>query len=131
MLLAAAAVSVALAACSRPATEEPAATDAVAPVTAPDAIDAPSPQIMTKEALALCFSAIEAWDDLGVDQTTGTLSAEDAERLRNRLKLKRMEMELADGAAFTATLDQAGAMWKDKTPADIEAAARSCLQDIE
>lgn len=126
-VLIAVAAAFALAACGKaPAPAGKAASEAAAPVQAPQ-----SPQAaMSEERIAYCVSALESWDELGNGRPPGKLDPEQARQRRELLSERRMEREIAANSTMSATLDRAVEAWKNKTPSDIEAAAVRCLDEL-
>lgn len=123
-----AAAVLALAACGQqPTSEEP-------KLSAPDAaVEAPPPAFapMSVERTALCSAALEAWKGLGKSEPPAGMTAENFGERAPLLGLRGMELELADGEGFKAAKATAESAWKDKTPADIEAAVTACLSEIK
>lgn len=114
--------------CGQPKkAEEPALSAPSAPVDMPQAVYAP----MSQERTALCASALEAWKGLGLAKPPGATTAEAYGERAPLIGLRAMELELADKEGFAAQRATAEAAWKDKTPADIEAATAACLTEIK
>ena len=116
-----------LAACGQPKTEAPTKTEVTEPMPMPEARFAP----MSVERTALCSAALEAFKGLGTTKPPGAMTIADYTERAPLLGLRGMELELADRDAFKAARDTADAAWKDKTPADIEAATVACLEEIK
>ena len=115
-----------LAACGqREAAKAPAETPP--PAAIPQAAFTP----MSAERTALCSAALEAWKGLGTTNPPGGMSVADFGERAPLLGLRGMELERADAAGFKAQRATADAAWKDKTPADIEAATVACLSEIK
>lgn len=103
------------------APAEPAAVETPAPAYAP----------MTAERTAVCNAALDAWKGMGNAKPPGAMSVEDYGARAPLLGLRSMELSVADADAFKAAKASADAAWKDKTPADIEAATVACLGEIK
>ena len=120
--------ALALAGCGQPQKgEEP-------KLSAPDAaVEAPAPAFapMSAERTALCAAALEAWKGLGASKPPGGMTVESFGERAPLLGLRGMELELAEGEHFKTAKATAETAWKDKTPADIEAAVTACLAEIK
>ena len=116
-----------LAACGQPKTDAPDATEVTEPVPMPEARFAP----MGLERAALCTSALEAFKGLGTTKPPGAMTIADYGERAPLLGLRGMELELADRDAFKTARASADEAWKDRTPADIEAATVACLEEIK
>lgn len=116
-----------LAACGPKAPpEQPAEPAPAASVAAPP----PEPAPLSMERTALCTAAVDAFKALGLAHGPEGASAEAVKRGETLLNMRGMELELADAASFKKLHEGAEAAWKDKTPAEIEAAASACLKEI-
>jgi hypothetical protein len=106
---------------------------AEAPEAAPAAVETPAPAYapMPAERTALCSAALEAWKGLGASKPPGDLTISEFGESAPLLGLRSMELEIADAAGFKAAKAAAETAWKDKTPADIEAATVACLDEID
>lgn len=116
-----------LSACGQQKGEEP-------ELTAPSAaVETPEPKFtaMSAERTALCAAALDAWKGLGADKPPGTMTVVDFGERAPLLGLRGMELEIADAEGFKAAKATAETAWKDKTPADIEAATVACLGEIK
>lgn len=99
----------------------------------PAAVEAPEPAFapMPAERTALCSAALEAWKGLGASKPPGDLTVAEFGESAPLLGLRSMELEIADAEGFKAAKAKAETAWKDKTPADIEAATVACLDEID
>jgi hypothetical protein len=116
-----------LAACGQPKTEAPAKAEVTEPAPMPEARFAP----MSVERTALCAAALEAFKGLGTTKPPGAMSVGEYGERAPLLGLRGMELELADRDGFQTARATADEAWKDKTPADIEAATVACLNEIK
>lgn len=105
-------------------TEAPAAAEEPA---APEARFEP----MSAERTALCAAALEAWKGLGTTRPPSAMTVEAFGERAPLLGLRGMELELTDRESFQTARATADVAWKDKTPADIEAATVACLSEIK
>jgi predicted small lipoprotein YifL len=126
-VIAIAAAILSLAACGQPKPEAPGSAEVTEPAPAPEARFAP----MSAERTALCATALEAFKGLGTTKPPGAMTVADYAERAPLLGLRGMEIELVDREAFKTARDAADAAWKDKTPADIEAATVACLNEIK
>ncbi|GEM_PF-3660115 len=96
-------------------------------------VETPAPAFtpMSAERTALCSAALEAWKGMGAAKPPGDMSVGEFGARAPLLGLRSMELELADGEGFKAAKASAETAWKDKTPADIEAATVACLNEIK
>lgn len=103
------------------APAEPAAVETPAAAYAP----------MTPERTAVCNAALDAWKGMGNAKPPGAMSVEDYAARAPLLGLRDMELSVSDAEGFKAAKATAETAWKDKTPADIEAATVACLGEIK
>jgi hypothetical protein len=97
------------------------------------AVETPAPAFapMSAERTALCSAALDAWKGMGAAKPPGDMTVAEFGESAPLLGLRGMELELADAEGFKAAKASADTAWKDKTPADIEAATVACLDEID
>lgn len=106
---------------------------APAPEAEPAAVEVPAAAFapMSPERTAVCNAALDAWKGMGNAKPPGTMSVEDYGARAPLLGLRSMELSVSDAESFKAAKASAETAWKDKTPADIEAATVACLGEIK